>query len=314
MPASKTEGPAFLVLGAAKSGTTALYTQLGQHPDVCLPSVKETNFFALENHQLDFRGPGDHEALTKSDAVSTVTRWDDYLQKFSDCPDSSVHGEICPLYLYSSEAPKRIHRYVPEALLIAILRHPADRAYSAYRMMLTAGRETETNFRRALALESSRIQKGWESAWHYQAMGRYSEQLQRYMALFPRQQLRIYLYDDFARHPQVILDDLCDFIGIDRFSPDLSARPGMTGIPRSQWLQRTLTRPNPLRSTLRRVVPVSWRRGLGSTVAKWNRRIPVFDPEIRQWLTESLRKEILDLQRLIGRDLSHWLGEESTSP
>ena len=308
MATRKIETPAFLVLGAAKSGTTALYTQLAQHSQVCLTSIKETNFFALEGHSLDFTGPGDYEALTQSDEVATITCWSDYVQMFSDCPDRSMRGEICPLYLYSSEAAERIRHYAPETRLIAILRHPVDRAYSAYRMLLTAGRESETDFRRALALESKRIADGWESAWHYQAMGRYSEQLQTYFALFPRRQLRIYLYEDFARSPQTILDDLCDFVGIERFSPDVSAHPGMVGIPRVQWIQRALTRHNPLRAAVRLLLPGPWRRRLGSAAARWNRKTPRLESELRLQMTESFRSEILDLQRLIGRNLSHWLG------
>ena len=305
------EIPSFLVVGAAKSGTTALFTQLAQHPSICFPRVKETNFFALEGHELDFRGPGDIEALTRSEAVATVTRWGDYVEMFAQCPDQSTLGEVCPLYLYSPEAPQRIRHYLPQVRLIAVLRHPVDRAFSAYRMLLMAGRETETSFLRALDLESQRIRDNWESAWHYLTMGQYSAQLRRYLSHFPRHQIRLYLYDEFSEQPQKVLDDICTFLGLEHFSADVSARPGMTGVPRNQWLQRVLTRPNRLRTVSRTVMPASWRRRAGSTLARWNRKTPHLDPDTRKQLTDSLTEEILDLGRLINRDLSHWLGHET---
>ena len=125
--------------------------------------------------------------------------------------------------------------------------------------------------------------------------------------------MRIYLYDDYRQSPQKILDDLCDFLDIARFSPDLSARPGMVGIPKYQWLQRALARPSRLRSAVRLVVPDSWRRRLGAAVVRWNRKEARLDPDLRQRLTDTIRPQILDLQDLLDRDLSHWLEEGAAS-
>src|SRR5918998_1531857 len=99
--------PNFLIIGAAKSGTTALYAYLKQHPEIFMCPVKEPKFFAHEGRAPEWRGPGD-EGYTRL-TVTNVAQ-----------------------YLYMPKARERIKYYVPRARLIAVLRHPAEVAYSAF--------------------------------------------------------------------------------------------------------------------------------------------------------------------------------------
>ena len=95
--------PTFLVIGAARSGTTALYLYLRQHPNVFMAQGKETNFFAFEGEALDFRGPG---AEFVNNSVAT---FDEYQRLFADAPEAAAIGEASPLYLYAPRAAERIH-------------------------------------------------------------------------------------------------------------------------------------------------------------------------------------------------------------
>src|SRR5260370_35932481 len=141
--------PNFLILGAAKSGTDALCNYLGQHPQVFMCPNKEPNFFVAEGQtDIPYRGPGDHEVLERWDMwVSTLER---YQALFADVADERAVGDGTTWYLYHERAPERIHHHVPDAKLIAILRNPVDRAYSAYTMLLRDRRETVGDFARAL--------------------------------------------------------------------------------------------------------------------------------------------------------------------
>lgn len=150
--------PNLLVIGAAKAGTTAIYDYLGMHPQVYMSRLKETNFFALEGSPLNFSGPGDHDYINKY----SITCLDQYCQQFQGVTGETIVGEASPLYLYNAEAPQRIRHYTPDVKLIAVLRHPVDRAYSAFLHTIRDDREPLHDFALALQAEESRIQSGWE--------------------------------------------------------------------------------------------------------------------------------------------------------
>ena len=171
--------PNFLVMGAAKCGTDSLCNYLGQHPEIYMCSNREPNFFVVEGQSdIPYCGPGDRAVLESFDMwVSTLDR---YQSLFSEVTTEKAIGEGTTWYIYVDEAPARIQRHIPHAKLIAILRNPVDRAYSAYTMLLRDGRETIGDFAHALAAEEDRTRRNWEPIWHYVKMGFYTSQLKRY--------------------------------------------------------------------------------------------------------------------------------------
>lgn len=131
--------PNFLVIGAHKAGTTALYNYLKQHPQVYMSPAKEPRFFALEGKNLKFLGP-------KKDPGNRCrfTTLEAYRELFQGVSSEVAIGEASTLYLYSQEAPKRIQHYIPDAKLIAILRNPIKRAYSNFVHAMQDDREVLT--------------------------------------------------------------------------------------------------------------------------------------------------------------------------
>jgi hypothetical protein len=130
--------PNFLIIGAAKSGTDAMYRCLRQHPEIYMCPVKEPRFFAFEGSRPYFSGP--QEASFSARIVTTLA---DYLRLFAAVTTQRAFGEASPVYLtFGEPVARRIRDYVPQVKLIAILRHPAERAYLAYRMWLAKGHET----------------------------------------------------------------------------------------------------------------------------------------------------------------------------
>lgn len=298
--------PNFLVIGAAKSGTTALYYALRQHPQIYMSRSKEPNFFALEGESPAFRGPGDQQTIN-SDSITSLA---DYQRLFHGVSLETAIGEASTAYLYHERTTERIRHYIPSAKLIVILRHPIERAYSSFLHMVRDGREPLADFSQALQAEQARIHDHWEHIWHYTHMGFYSVQLKRYFDTFDSGQIKIHLYDEWVTNPHQVMRDTFRFLGVDeRFVPDLTLRPNVSGIPRNRLLQTVLTKLNPAEAASNRL-PFArlWARGAVS-VANHNLIKPPIPPTVRSELGEVFREDIVKLQDLIQRDLSVWLGK-----
>jgi hypothetical protein len=258
--------PNFLVIGAAKAGTTSLYAYLCQHPQVYMSPLKETNFFSLEGQRVHFRGVGDHDTINTL-SITTLT---DYRAQFEAAADGIAIGEASPLYLYCPRAPERIRHYIPDAKLIAVLRHPVERAYSAFLHLVRDGREPLTDFVQAIEAEACRIHNHWEHIWHYTRMGFYYAQMKRYYDLFDYCQVRVYLYEDFKNNPHAVLRNLFCFLDVDEtYIPDISIMHNVSSLPPTRKSQLSM--------------------------------------DVRERLIDLYREDIFKLQDLIQRDLSTWL-------
>ncbi|MEB3309869.1 MAG: sulfotransferase [Snowella sp.] len=291
--------PNFLIVGAAKAGTTALHTYLQQHPQIYMTPDKETNFFAFEGQTLNFQGIGD-EAINQFSITNLAT----YQDLFAGVTSEIAIGEACPLYLYHPKAPHNIAQSLPDARLIIILRNPVDRAYANYLHLIRDDREPEKDFAQALQAEPERIEKNWEWFWHYVQLGYYGQQVKRYYDLFDKSQIRVYLYEDLVKHSDWLIQDLFTFLQVDTsFQPDMSIRPNKSGVPKNPLLHQLLTKPNPIKSLLKPLFPAKMRQKIQHN----NLETPKLSAEVRQSLTALYQEDLLQCQALIGRDLSAWL-------
>ena len=302
--------PNFLILGTAKAATSSLYVYLKQHPDIYLSSITELNFFAHEGRDLHFRGPRDLEYIWSDSLVAT---YQDYCRQFENVARETAVGEVSTHNLYSEQAPALINRYLPNVKMIAMLRHPTDRAFSAFAHMVRDGREETDDFRTALAREPARIHDNWEPLWHYKSMGFYGAQLSRYLNVFNRDQIRVYIYDDFMAQPLAVMQDIYRFIGVDAaFVPDMSEKYNVSTMARSRRLQEMMMGKSRVRSALRSLVPAGARSRIRDFVLQYNTKRLRLAPDARRDLTNDYRDDIGLLGRLIGRDLSHWLKAATT--
>lgn len=294
--------PTFMIIGAARAGTTALYDLVRQHPQVFMSAIKEPNYFAFEGELLDWRGPG-NEFVNNS-----VHSWEDYTALFADAPDGMAAGEASPLYLWAPDAPKRIKARLPDVKMIAVLRNPIEQAFSHYLYARAQMIEPLNDFDAALKAEPQRLADHWQPLFQYSTFPRYAEQLKRFYAEFPKEQLKIFLYEDYRGDPKTMLSQIYDFIGVDpAFVPNLAHETNMGGQPRHQWLQNLVMRPNPIASLAALVVPESARRTIRDMVSRRNLARDQMSATAKAWLTNALKDDISQLQDMIGRDLSHWL-------
>jgi hypothetical protein len=296
--------PNFLIIGAAKAGTTSLYHYLKQHPQVYLSPVKEPKFFALEGQDLAFGGPGGREIMRRSAVIDLAA----YQRLFAGVSKERAVGEASTLYLYSAEAPKRIKHYLPDAKLVAILRNPVERAYSNYLYMVRKGEEPLRDFREALRAEEKRVYDNWMPTWHYQRRGLYFAQLKRYYDLFDAAQIKVYLYEDLSTDAAGLLKDMFQFLDVDEtFLPKMSTKYNISGIPKNKALHNFLLKPHLIKSVLRPLLSVSWRKRLSTGLRNRNLVRPTLPEEVRKQLLEIYRDDILRLEVLLARDLSKWL-------
>lgn len=303
MTSDRSDLPNFVIIGAAKGGTTSLYRYLSGHPDIYMSPTKEPNFFAYEGHRLDFRGPRDQELGAPAFAV---TRFDDYRALFSARTTERAVGEASPFYLCIDDVARRMAARIPHARLIAVLRDPAERAFSNYAMFLRDRRET-LSFRTALVQCDARRRANWAQGWQYLDMGFYARQLKVFYEHFPAAQIKVCFYEDLSARPQALFRDVLEFLDVSpEFTPDFSERLNVSRVKRRR-LDRLLNRPNALRTLGALSVPPPLRRAIGSYLRSKVSYRPTLAPRDRAMLIDVYRNDIRELQRMTGRDLTAWL-------
>lgn len=268
--------PDWLVLGAAKSGTTSIAYWLHGHPQVHLAPVKEVRFFDREEN------------------FSKGTDW--YREQFAGATADQTPGEATPEYLWHPDAPGRIAALLPNAKLIALLRHPVDRAYSHYWHARAWGAQLPdfaTVVRAALDGNA-----GWR---HFLERGHYAEQIARYDRLYPTDALLLLLFEDLESQPEATFGEVCRHLGV-----EVVTVPGLGTAYNRAYRRRSMR----LRRVMERVdiwerIPRRWANALD----QWNTvptDYPPMDPPVRTLLLEHYAQSTADLEHRLGRALPQW--------
>ena len=207
----KDQAPHFIILGAMKSGTSALFHYLGQHPEIRTPDVRELHYF----DQFHRRG------------------WDWYQAQFPDLEPGQRTGEASPYYLFHPLAARRAAAELPRhTRFIVLLRDPISRALSHYHHMVQTGWE-RLPFDHAIDLERLRLQgeeeklvtdERYDSHNHrkfsYLHRGLYLGQLQRWLSYFPAERFHIDTYEQFYANPHQGLRRVTDFLEVAPWLPE----------------------------------------------------------------------------------------------
>lgn len=288
----------FLIIGAQKAGTTSLHYYLKQHPDIFMPDVKEIDLFA-KDYSLD----------------RTNGYLDIYYKKLKG---QKIVGMSYVNLLYFPSVPEKVHAYNPNMKLIALLRNPIDRAYSAYWYMRSNGWETCCSFEEALIREQKGVLMGYfdMANFTYLAHGHYSEQIRPFLALFGRDKIKIILTEDFKKRTSSLVKSVVKWIGLD-FDENgiaLAERYNEARTSRCLWLQRLLLSENSaLKRIYHSIVPrCLWyhinQRVTENLIKKNTKRFnyPPMSAETRLKLVGYFLPHNEDLSNLIEKDLTHW--------
>lgn len=195
----------FMIIGAQKSGTSALSHFLAQHSDVCMAAGKEAHLF---------------DAPDYSQAWTPVEINQRYSSYFKGADESLLWGEATPIYLYWSEIIPALKRYNPALKLIAILRDPAERAISHYEMEKSRKNETLPLWL-ALLRESQRLISEGKKLGHahrchsYVDRGLYADQLACVRQFFSDEQILVLESDELKYQHKTAMEKVCQFLAID---------------------------------------------------------------------------------------------------
>lgn len=290
--------PNFIVIGAAKSGTTAMYWYLAEHPQVFMSPVKETNWFAYgvdDEGALAYGDPRIHRFPVKSAAA--------YEKLFAATGKARAVGEASPIYLECPQSAARIHTCMPDVRIICGLRNPVERAFSDYLMYL------RDNGRPFIAERELRTDSAWaQPDSHWMRVGRYHAALARYYAAFPRENIHIFLFDDLRRDLPRVVRETYRFLGVDpAFLPDLATPYNPGGVPENMLLERVFRHTAIARVAIERWLPKSVFDRLRRLRAANLQKPPPLPEALRLELMEHFRDDIARTSALIGRDLGHWL-------
>ena len=205
--------PDYMIIGAQKAGTTALYNYLIQHPQVVPVLKKELMFFDCNFPKGDL--------------------WYRSFYPLTDeVGDGQITGEASPSYLYDPNSARRSFEMVPDVKLIALLRNPIDRAYSGYQASLKNGYD-DVSFEEAIALEEERLAGEEEKiladikypmrdyrVYSYLHRGIYVRQLKQWFEFFPREQMLVIQSEKLFEDTPSVYEKVLDFLGLDAFELD----------------------------------------------------------------------------------------------
>ena len=323
--------PNTFVIGAPRSGTTSLYEYLNAHPQVFMTPVKEPEFFSAACFDgVRQTTPGHGAGSLEEDAALTPELHAElarYLALFERAGDEKVRGEASTGYLAHPTAAKHLHRHIPDAKLITILRDPADRVHShmvhTRRIIAEQGQVPVTiEAGRPLAEElcevvDAALRHGSRPpaatvAEVWLRTGFYFEHLSRFRSLFAEGQLMVILFDDLARDPQAVMAGVFRFLGVDEaFKLPTTAAFNVSVVPRNVAVFGFFTTRNSFMRSARLMAPATVR---AMAMRARNRMLatekPTLDADLRGKLVAIYRDDILQLQDLLRRDLSSWLDAE----
>lgn len=253
--------PGFILVGASRCGTTSLFRALMEHPQIARPTFyKGINYFDL-NYYRGMRWYRGHFPVTE------------IARRKAAGYGEMVAFEASGYYLYHPFALERASRDLPSVKLIAMLRDPAERAFSAYKHEYARDFERET-FERAVELEDERLageidrmrdDPTYESFSHrhhsYLHRGHYAEQLERGFNFFPQSQWHIIDSKTYFDNPAVEYRRLLAFLGLDAFEPHFgqhNARPSKPMPPQMLHALQDYYAPHDKRLTELLERPFSW--------------------------------------------------------
>jgi hypothetical protein len=293
--------PTFMIVGAPKCGTTALYEYLQTHPQVFITDPKEPLYFAAD--------VGAHR--------NTISRAE-YDALFAAAgPQHKAIGEASAWYLHSAMALPNVKREFPDIKLIVMVRNPVDLIRSLHSDLVWICFENEPDFERAWSLQEERltgrhVPSLCQVPWflQYREVGRLSRHVRRLLEQFPRDQVRFYLLDDLKDSASGVYQDALTFLGLPNDGRSSFARVNASKRNRLQALARMQS--IVVRSLPRSCVRAAKRVGLSRlnrTITQLNciEQQPTPPSEaFRRQLVDEFRDDVCELEDLIGRKLDNW--------
>ena len=319
MALKNTNRPTFIVVGAAKCGTTSLYHYLDKHPEVYMSPIKETNHFSNDidpdNFSTEYKlhESRKHFSLDKWLAAEMPEkRWgwyvknrDQYWQLYGKMKNEKAAGEISNSYLYSATAAAEIKNALPNTKIIMMLRNPIDRLYSHYLANLRDGKTLLTCFEE-LNYDIAKVDKGWGVSHLYIELGLYYEQVKRYLDTFSSDNVKIYFHDDYKKDPERLIGDMFEFIGVDKnIIVDFNEKHNEAKVPKNKYFIHLISVLG-IKKRIFRILPKNIKKNIKNSFFK-DEKVTPLTPQERNRIMNYYVKDIEKLGKLVNRDLNNWM-------
>lgn len=290
--------PNLFLIGAPKCGTTSLAGYLADHPQIFVSSPKEPYFFNTDSEKRNIWNLNDYE-----DIFTGAATHHEFVM------------EASTLYLYSDVAVRNIVSLVLEARFVALLRCPGDMVVSWHSQLLFTQEEEVENFEHAWNLIATRKEGQGVPArcrdqriLYYDEIAKYGEQLERVFATVPRDRVLVILFDDLARDPRAVYEQVLAFLDLDSDGREIFDVRNQRKTLRSRRLSRILS--NPIGLRLKQILGIKAPTGLLAPFHSINRKPAERKPlsaNLRARINKTYEADVRVLERLLNRPLDHWL-------
>jgi len=293
--------PTFIIAGAPKCGTTALWSYFKEHPAVFMTNpIKEPRFFSDAKGELEKGTSG--AGPIRSGTFGKGINW--YKSLFNSCGEGQVCGEASTQYFSDVNSPNLIKSIVPDVKLIFLLRHPVERVYSHYWQEYKLGLKFP---------DFTSMVSNHHPRFHYYCnVSSYQTHMERYYNVFAKNHVLVLLNTDLKQEPVKMVQKAFKFIDVDpSFVPaSVESRFNLQTKPRFRFLQGGYTRLTSSKLAVK--IPERMRpyvRIITRFVSYINsvpNKMPPLPKQIRAQLTDRFRDDIAYVEELLNRDLTTW--------
>ncbi len=288
--------PEFIIVGAAKSGTSSLHRYLQEHPRIYMPSLKELNYLHTHGVEKDL-------AILKR-VPEMPTNETAYASHFYEAEEGQIKGEASPSYLIYHERTianiKQFYKNRSQPKIIIILREPIDKIWSHYKFNKKYQLDPDgLSIRKAIAAEPDRLaDTSYLPDVHYWHNTQYYTQVKAYLDHF--EDVKVVLFDELHQDAEQLIFELHDFLGVERILPEgLKIKHNQSDaaiVPTNKYVAWAMK----MRLTS---IPVPFKSYLKSKLLKKEQ----MDSATRNQLVGLFKPEVERLQTLLDKDLSSWL-------
>jgi len=281
--------PNFFIVGAPRAGTTSLYSYLKATPGIYMSTIKEPRFF--------------HHNLPESN-LSIMHDEKKYLGLFQNVKDEKAIGEASPTYLQDPDSPLLIHKIIPYAKIIIILRDPVERAFSHYLLSKMQGTEKKS-FHEVVTISIDKRKSGTNEYSSYLDPGLYTKQVKRYEDIFGTN-VKILIFEEFIKNNKEKMKEILDFLGVGVKLLNIEKVYNAYGVPRGK-IGRYIYGSKTIASIASRTIPQSLKWKLKEKLILKQEKKPELEKVDRLTLESFYLNDVKELQSLLKRKLPwHW--------
>jgi len=289
--------PNFIIVGAQKAGTTALYDYLKQHPKVFMSKIKEPGYFRSFVPVGVFPEP--------------IRKKEKYLELFRDVTDEIAIGEASGIYLDDPGTPNLIHEAIPNCRIIIILRDPVERTYSDYFQFKRGGYEKQ-EFSKVIRrniesikndpfLTNNKISKYVRGSF-------YAEKIKLYLDIFRKEKVKILINEQFSKNTKSTVIDVQNFLGLEDFHDFDDSKKNYYQETRP-LIQGMLERKK-LKEIGYKIIPWRYRVKIGEKIIFKSGKKPNMFEEDRKFLEKIFYEDVLETQKILGKKLPWYLNNK----